>query len=255
MDSIQFETDKKQTILNREKLCSNKNLIYWYKCLYAEMFRGIENIESKSILEIGSGASPLKLFYPNITTSDVLPMDYLDYVFDAHRIHCFEGIRDGSLDIIILVNVMHHLEKPLVFLNNAAGKLRRGGLVLFAEPYISGMSFLIYRYLHPERIDLDVEAPFITDIRGPLTSSNQALPFLVFFKRPEWLAGLNEKFDCRNVRKSYFTSLAYMATGGISRRIPIPHGIYKMAFGVDRRMAEWLPKTTASFFIGRLLRR
>ena len=90
--------------------------------------------EALSILEIGSGTSPLKRFHPNVVTSDVLELDYLDLVFDCHEIDKLVRIEDNSLDVITLTNVLHHLKSPIDFLNAAAAKLKPGGKVIATEP-------------------------------------------------------------------------------------------------------------------------
>ena len=48
-----------------ERLRQNANLLYWYKQLYDQIFAGMPGLRDKQILEIGSGTSPLKLFYPS----------------------------------------------------------------------------------------------------------------------------------------------------------------------------------------------
>ena len=47
-----------------------------------DQFKDLPPPEALSILEIGSGTSPLMRFHPNVVTSDVLELDYLDLVFD-----------------------------------------------------------------------------------------------------------------------------------------------------------------------------
>src|SRR5438552_14057378 len=85
--------DRAATLRNRARLGTNKNLLFWYRELYCDQFRDIPNPSALSILEIGSGTSPLKQFPPNITTSDALDLDYLDPVFDCHEIDKLAGIR------------------------------------------------------------------------------------------------------------------------------------------------------------------
>jgi SAM-dependent methyltransferase len=255
MEQEQFLKDREATAFNRQRLSANQNLLYWYKRLFAEMFKGIDNVEGKLILEVGSGTSPLKLFYPRIKTSDLLPMDYLDYVFDAHHIDRYQPVSNESLDIIVLVNVLHHLHEPLSFLKNAATKLKPGGMVIFTEPYLSFISYFIYRYLHHETLDLNINNPVLTEIKGPLSSSNQALPYLIFFKRSDWLSELNSVYHCESMARKSFTSISYMATGGISRRFPILHWLYRIAFDLDKSVADHFPRFAAAFFIAKLVRR
>src|ERR1700757_1113891 len=144
--------DRAATLRNRARLSANKNLLFWYRELYRDQFKDFANSAALSILEIGSGTSPLKQFLPNVITSDVLDLDYLDLVFDCHEIDKLDAIKDNSLDVISLTNVLHHLKSPIAFLNRAASKLKPGGKVIATEPFFSVISTLIYKYLHYEPV-------------------------------------------------------------------------------------------------------
>ncbi len=169
-------------------------------------------------MEIGSGVSPLSRFHPNVATSDVLELDYLDYVFDCHQIDQLKAIADHSLDVITLTNVLHHLKTPLDFLDRAAIKLKSGGKIIATEPYFSILSALIFKHLHHEPVDFSIDQPELAEASSPLMSANIALPWLIFIKKPDWSDRLRENFDLVNLQP--FSSLSYMATGGISRRFP-----------------------------------
>ena len=172
---------------NRARLGGNKNLLFWYRELYRDQFKDFPNPAALSILEIGSGTSPLKQFHSNVVTSDVLDLDYLDLVFDCHEIDKLDAIKDNSLDVITLTNVLHHLKSPIAFLNRAASKLKSGGKVIATEPFFSVLSTLIFKYLHHEPVDFRISEPELGQVQGPLASANIALPWLIFFRKHEWL--------------------------------------------------------------------
>jgi SAM-dependent methyltransferase len=243
----QFEIDRQLTVENRAKLERNPNLLHWYGQLYRQQFGNIPDFAAKRVLEIGSGTSPIKRFHPHVLTSDVLPLDYLDFVFDCHRIDEFTAIPDATLDVITLTNVLHHLRDPLGFLMKAAVKLKPRGKLVATEPYFSAFSTLIWRHLHHEPVDFSIPEPKLASIEGPLATSNQAMPYLIFKKRPDWsekLSGLYEK----NVELRPFSFLSYLVTGGISRKLPVPGFLYRSLFGVDRFLANMAPDMFASFF-------
>ena len=248
-----FQHDIEQTILNREKLRKNKNLIYWYENLYKDLFRNEKKITDKVVLEVGSGTSPLKLFIPTAISSDVMSLDYLDFVFDCHEIANFSEICDHSIDVMVLTNVLHHLRDPLLFLKGAAQKLKNGGSIYILEPYFSILSTPIYKFLHHEPVNFKIDAPKLDNIEGPLSTSNQAMPFMIFFKRSEWLNELSYKYDLEKSTYGFYTGISYMLSGGISRRIPLDARLYKAFFFVDRFLAKVFPKIFSSFFKVRLI--
>ncbi len=249
------ENDRATTLRNRAQLSANKNLLFWYGELYRDQFRDFPNPAGLSILEIGSGTSPLKQFFSNVITSDVLDLDYLDLVFDCHEIDKLDAIKDNSLDVITLTNVLHHLKSPIEFLNRAASKLKPGGKVIATEPFFSVLSTPIFKYLHHEPVDFHISEPELGEVQGPLASANIALPWLIFFRRRGWLQRLDENFNLANLSVRPFSALSYMATGGISHRLPIPCLLYRALFSIDRALSHYFPSLCASFFTITLTRR
>jgi SAM-dependent methyltransferase len=247
--------DRAATLRNRARLGANRNLLFWYRELYRDQFKDFPDPGALSILEIGSGTSPLKQFLPNVITSDVLDLDYLDLVFDCHQIDKLDVIKNNSLDVITLTNVLHHLENPVAFLNRAAGKLKSGGKVIATEPFFSLLSTPIFKYLHHEAVDYRIPEPALKEVHGPLGSANQALSWLIFFRRREWLRPLNENYDIASLAVRPFTALSYMMTGGISRRLPVPSFFYRALFPIDLALSRGFPTLCASFFTVTLTRR
>ncbi len=247
-----YQNDLDQTQVNRERLRKNHNLLLWYRTLYRDLFQSVPDITDRCVLEIGSGTSPLKLFLPKVITSDILKLDYLDIIFDCHEIARCEAIPDHSLDIVTLTNVLHHLHNPLQFLIQVTKKLTKGGHVFIVEPYFSLISYPIYKFLHPEPVKFSITQPILEDVQGPLSSANQAMPYMIFFSRPDWLAMLANYYELDETRFGFFTSLAYMMTGGISKIFPIPEWVYRPYLWLDRFLAKALPRLFASFFTVRL---
>jgi SAM-dependent methyltransferase len=247
--------DRGKTLRNRARLEGNRNLLFWYRELYRDQFKDVGDPAALSILEIGSGTSPLKYFHPNIITSDVLDLHYLDLVFDCHEIDKLDAVKDNSLDVITLTNVLHHLKSPIEFLNSAACKVKPGGKVIATEPFFSLLSTLIWKHLHHEPVDFEAPEPELMQVHGPLTSANQALPWLIFFRRGDWLQRLSKDFNVAGLSVRPFSALSYMITGGISRKIPIPSFVYRIIFPLDLALSRYLPQLCASFFTLTLTRR
>jgi hypothetical protein len=247
--------DRAATLRNRARLGANKNLLFWYRELYRDQLRDLPNPSTLSILEIGSGTSPLKQFLSNVITSDVLALDYLDLVFDCHEIDKLDAIKDNSIDVITLTNVLHHLKSPIAFLNRAASKLKSGGKVIATEPFFSVLSTLTFKYLHHEPVEFRISEPELGEVLSPLASANIALPWLIFCRRREWLQRLNENFDVATLSTRPFSALSYMATGGISHTLPIPHFLYRTLFSIDLAISRRFPGFCAAFFTVTLTRR
>lgn len=194
----------------------------------------------------------MKLLYRNVLTSDILDLDYLDIVCDCHNIDEYEKIKRESLDIIVSINVLHHLKDPLKYLLNAANLLKKGGFVIITEPYFSFSSKIIYKKIHHEYSSFDIKEPVISKIEGPLKSANIALSFLIFFGNRGWDNTLKAVYKVDDSSINYFSAFSYFLTGGISRKIRVPFRLYKNYFKLDLKMSQFLPDVFSSFFTLRL---
>ena len=106
----------------------------------------------------------------------------------------------------------------------------RGGKLIATEPFFSILSTPIFKYLHHEPVDFGITEPELETVRGPLASANIALPWLIFFRRRDWADMLSENYDVANRSVRFFSAVSYMATGGISHRVPIPTWLYRAFF-------------------------
>jgi SAM-dependent methyltransferase len=152
-----------------------------------------------------------------------------------------EAIKDDSLDVIMLTNVLHHLKSPIDFLNGAATKLKPGGKIIATEPFFSVLSAPIFKHLHHESVDLQVTKPELNSVGRPLASANIALPWLVFFRKQKWLQRLEPNYDLEKLSLRAFSAFSYMATGGISHKLPFPRLLYRMLFPIDLAFSRWFP--------------
>ena len=184
----------------------------------------------------------------------MLDLDYLDLVFDCHEIDKLDAIKDNSLDVITLTNVLHHLKSPIVFLNRAASKLKSGGKVIATEPFFSVLSTPIFKYLHHEPVDFRISEPELRDVQGPLASANIALPWLIFFRRRDWLQRLNENYDIASLSVRPFTAYPTLYWWDISEA-PCSRFSLSRIFPIDLALSRRFPGLCAAFFTVTLTRR
>ena len=123
-----------------------------------------------------------------------------------------------------MVDVLHHLPKPLEFLAEAGRILHPGGRIAMIEPWITVPSYLLYRYFHHEDCSLavDVRRPF-GEVGKEAFDGNAALPFKLLKHgmpgAPAW----------RLLQAGPFLGLPYLATLRFKRARPMPRAVIRMA--------------------------
>ncbi len=193
----------------------------WFKRLLAEV------AELEPTVEVGSGPGFFKEFEPRLISTDVVPGDRIDVRCDASAL----PFRAGSVGALVMVDALHHLSRPIHFLHEAARILRPGGRVAMLEPWITPMSYFLYRCVHHEecRLRVDLADPFSSAAKAALTG-NAAIPFLVIRRLRRSGAPLRVR------TADAFVGLPYLVTLGFRSSRPTPTAVVRAA----RRVEAWL---------------
>ena len=109
-----------------------------------------------------------------IITSDIMDLPVVDQVFSAEKL----PFEEKSISAIYMINVFHHIPDVRAFLKEAERCLKKGGKIVMIEPGDSPFSRFIYKRFHHEMYDDKRDWTF--PATGPLSGSNQALPYIVF---------------------------------------------------------------------------
>ena len=192
-------------IWNRKKIL---RVIYngWYKMILNDMSStGGKNIE------LGAGSGNFKEFKPDVISADIEPCGWLDLCFDAHKM----PFDDSSVSNIVMIDVLHHLSNPVLFMKEAYRVLEKSGRLIILEPYPSLFSLMVYRKFHPEPFIFDVnyyEKNDNVEQKDPW-DSNQAIAFLLFYKKiNEFSLQFENKFKI--LKKKRMSCILYPVSGG-----------------------------------------
>jgi SAM-dependent methyltransferase len=205
-------------------------------------------------VEIGSGPGFAREVLPELRLSDLVRAPWHDYEIDAASRLPFA---DGEVGALVLFDVLHHLASPVRFFEEAARVLARGGRVVLCEPYVSPLSYPVYRWLHEESLAMPVD-PFAEVVsaavgrraKGPSPESptgappaardpfdsNQAIPTLMF-GRAAGRATFARRFPSLEVRAvDRFAGLAYPSSGGFGRAPLLPFPLWNALAALEARL-------------------
>ena len=180
--------------------------------IYSSYYRRIMAVwKPGRILEIGSGSGNfLQGQASSVVRTDILPASWLSAVCDAQQL----PFADASFDSIVMVDVLHHVERPVRFFREAERVLKPGGRFVCVEPAITPLSWAFFHFLHPEPVILNAD-PLVD---GPLDpkrdpyDSNQAIPTLLVGRERERFRTMFPSL--RLVSATRFDFFAYPLSGG-----------------------------------------
>lgn len=201
------------------------------RSVYTDLYRQIaERRIAGPTVEIGGGSGNFKDFAPNTISTDIVSAPWLDAVADASRL----PFADATIANIVLFDVLHHIEFPVQFLDEASRVLRPGGRIIFSEPAITPVSNIFYSHLHPEPVDMtaDVFAVGSPDPDRDPFDANQAIPTLLMRRQR---AQFEQRFPALQIVENRLTSLfAYPLTGGFRPWTLVPAPTVPIVLAIER---------------------
>jgi SAM-dependent methyltransferase len=209
----------------------------WFSALLDAAPRGAR------VLEVGAGPGFLSPFArdrrPDLRwlASDLLAAPWNTLAADAGRL----PLAPASVDVVAGLDVLHHLARPAAFFGEAARVLRAGGRVALVEPWISPLSWVIYRFLHQEECRLGVDAwdPFPGSDKDSF-DGDAAVPWKIVRDTPgdRWRSlGFSPP---RAVRANAF---AYLLSLGFRPRSLLPAALAGAMIAADRATQPIAPLT------------
>ena len=194
------------------------------RAVYADFHKRLEAAcPPGPLLDIGGGSAHFKDYRPDVISLDILPFHGIDVVADAHNL----PFPDGYFSGIVLLDVLHHLQRPVAFLREAVRVLRPGGRLAMVEPGMSAISRQFYDRFHQEPVDMraDPFAEHELQSGNDPWDSNQAIPTLMF-GRSTGRDRLQEMVpQLRVVRTSWLSLFAYPLSGGFKRWCLVPEAL------------------------------
>lgn len=217
------------------------------RAVYTDLYRRIAaRCAPGVILEVGGGSGNFKDYAPDTISTDIIAAPWLDAVADASRM----PFPDGAISNIILFDVLHHIEFPVQFLDEATRVLRPGGRIIFSEPAITPVSNLFYTHMHPEPVDMQADIFAIGEAdpdRDPF-DANQAIPTLMIRRQRD---RFEERFPNLRIHEDQLTSLlAYPMTGGFRPWTMIPGAMVPLVLRLERILIPVLGPLMAFRILG-----
>lgn len=190
---------------------------------------------AQRVLEIGAGPGFLgahaRRRRPDLrwVATDILAAPWNDVAADAARM----PFAAGAFDAVLCLDLVHHLARPRDFFAESARVLRAGGRIAAIEPWVSPLSYPIYRWLHEEGCDLRIDPwdPFAASAGAKEAfEGNGALTWRVARSGDarQWAAmGLGPP------RVRALNAFGYLLSLGFRRRSLLPARLAPLAHRID----------------------
>lgn len=213
------------------------------RILYGEYCRpfmeSAKRVQGKAkMVEIGSGASPLKQAIPELINTDLFVSPWLSLSSSAYNL----PFKNYSLDRLFLMFTCHHLGRIKEFLNEAYRCLKPGGEMVIIDPAITVFSRFYYKYFHVDKINVEAK-DWGFQGNGRLSNSNVALSWIVFMRDKELFSKIYPDFVI--AKTEYNTCMAFLLSGGLRIRQLLPSKILMVLFKAENWIIQNLSNKIA----------
>lgn len=207
------------------------------RAVYAVWFERLLSLmpSGARVLEVGSGPGFFSAWARRHrddlrwTATDLVATPWNALAADAQAL----PVRDGCLDVVVVVDVIHHLAAPARFFAECGRVLRPGGVLLALEPWVTPLSYPIYRFIHQEgcTTGIDPWAPFGAATGKEAFDGDGAVPWkIVTTTSPaEW-----ERFGLGAPHVERLNGFAWLLTLGFRRGSLLPMPLCGAMTSVDR---------------------
>jgi SAM-dependent methyltransferase len=208
----------------------------WMDALLAEAEPGAR------VLEVGAGPGFLSLRARErrpdlrLTASDLHPLPWNSVAADAGRL----PLASGSVQAVIGLDVLHHLASPEGFFREAARVLADGGHLALVEPWITPLSWVVYRFFHQEdcRLSVDPWHPFPPGKDS--FEGDAAVPWRIARDTPR---GRWRELGLSPPRVRRLNAFAYVLSLGFRPGSLLPLPLASPAMALDRATSPLAPLT------------
>ena len=207
------------------------------RAIYSDLYQKIENVAlAGDTLEIGGGIGNFKIGSSRIIRSDIQHSEGLDVVADAQTLPFDNEVFSN----IVLFDVLHHLQCPLLFFAEAQRILKPGGRVIMVEPGITPVSKLLYKMGHEEPVEMGWDMNELCKIdadKNPY-DSNQAIPTILFKRDPQLFLAAVKGFKINS--SDWLSLFAYPLSGGFKSWSLLPCRWVSLILKIEEKLLPFL---------------
>jgi SAM-dependent methyltransferase len=218
----------------------NRALRALYADLYARIAAELPPASLGPRIELGSGPGFAREFIPDLELTDLVRAPWHQGEVSAEAL----PFPDRGVGALVLFDVLHHVPSPRRFFEEAVRVLVPGGRIVMCEPYISPVSYPVYKFLHEEPLDLGADPLAPSNgggARDPF-DSNQGIPTLLFGRGR---AAFAEAFPALSVKRlQHLTGFSFPASGGFSHGAFLPFPVWSLLHRIESRLPEVLMRWT-----------
>jgi glycosyltransferase involved in cell wall biosynthesis len=230
--------------LRKQRENSSKPALQAYlKSIYARVKKDL--LIDGEYLELGAGAGISKDFLGEYKIHRTEYMETQDSDIqgdvDAHAL----PFKNEAFDGVFLFDTFHHFKTPLVALDECIRVTKPGGVIILIEPYVSYLSYPVYKIFHFEQTTWSYKFKLSEDVKKAPENGDQGISKALtrILKKSKYR---EEDLKISGWKASLLTPFSFFLTGGTSSPINIPVGVIKLFIEFEKFLPKFILKLIAA---------
>jgi SAM-dependent methyltransferase len=239
----------KDILLSQYRNATKEPNIIFLNFMYGLLNEEISKLSNNArIIELGSGPGVSAFFLKN---KNILHTDLLSWEdsnveirsqIDAHSL----PFQDNNFEAVFAVDTLHHLSDPITAIKEMERVLTTEGKIIFIEPFVSFLSYPIYKIFHHEETSWTFSKDGFHEVVSELAGDgDQGIPKFVFSNK-KVLSELMANSNIAKIQIKLFAPFSFFATGGLSNPIHTPRQFIKFLLAIEARIPNFFMKLIAS---------
>ena len=189
------------------------------------------NSESLKVLEIGGAGGGTKALRPEWIVTDIRDCKGVDLIASAYSL----PFKNESFDLIVGIDVLHHLSDRSTFYHEMHRVLSSQGAIVFREPYWGLLAQFIWRLLHPEDFSLK-RLRQVSSFNNPM-EGNQATAWGILKKNIDD-STLHGLFEVKTI--GIQSASAFVLSGGATFSTKVPKQLLIKLHSFESKFRWWM---------------
>jgi SAM-dependent methyltransferase len=261
-----MQNDLYSKVLERQsKNIKRPTLQIYFSELYAILQQVVDK-KQDLILELGSGTGTSEIFLKSL---NILRTDFLSHGPQSGVVGGVDAqslpFPDNSFSLVYGVDMLHHCPNPIAVLleclrvankettqGTSALKSTKTEKIVFIEPWISPLSYPVYKLFHPERASWKIPPKDLQNIVSTQADDGDQCVAKSIIETWQLLQTAYPQLRNATLEYELLHPFSFFLTGGINRPLPIPIKILRAFLNLEKRLTEKMLRLSAARVVMRI---
>jgi ubiquinone/menaquinone biosynthesis C-methylase UbiE len=154
---------------------------------------------------------------------------------------------NNQFDCAFSIDALHHISKPIDALIELIRVVKPGGKVILVEPYVSFLSYFVYKLFHEENTSWRYKIPLSGQTVSEEASAGEQGVLQAILLSKKILSLIQTSTEKELVfKKQYFSPVSFFATGGLTNPFSVSNRFIALLLDIEKKLPSRILKLVSA---------